>query len=699
MRFVSNVDGTDLWQATRDLDPAETLFVVSSKTFTTLETLTNAHTARAWLVGGLGEDGAVARHFVAVSTNADKVAEFGIDPANMFEFWDWVGGRYSVDSAIGLSLMIAIGPDGLPGVARRLPRRSTSTSAPRRSTPTCRRCSGLIGVWYDNFFGAETVAILPYSQNLGRFPAYLQQLDMESNGKSVDRDGRPVPVGTGPVVWGKPGTNGQHAFYQLIHQGTRLIPADFIGFGRPDYARSSRLRRAPRPADGQLLRPDRGPRLRQDGRGGGGRRAAPELVPHRTFPGNRPTNTILAPRLTPSVLGQLIALYEHKVFTQGVIWGINSFDQWGVELGKALANRIAAESCPRRATPRPRQLDQRPDPPVRADAGMSATPSRVFLIRHGETERSVTRRHTGRTDIPLTEEGRRQAKQLGARLAGERFALVLVSPLQRALETARLAGFAAGDKGNGVDLEPDLVEWDYGAYDNMTAVEIRRERPGWTPWEGGFPGGEALEDLEARADRVLARIRPVDGDVALFAHGHILRVVTARWLEQPAVDGRPLLPVDGHAVGPRLGARDARLSTGGTTGVTSMADHGGRMQALVTAGPHKGGHDHRAADVDDACRPGGHHHPAEAAERRGAGGPDAQREHKGQQGEAAGDEALGPPEIGRLCPNHHDGGPTPRAAPRIPGRSARKVLFGLLKLEILRGGGGIGGVEARVVRE
>ncbi len=343
VRFVSNVDGTDIWQATRDLDPAETLFIVSSKTFTTLETLTNAHTARAWLVGRLGNDAAVARHFVAVSTNAAKVAEFGIDPANMFEFWDWVGGRYSVDSAIGLSLMIAIGPaafreflDGFHLIDEHFRTAPFDANLPA--------LLGLIGVWYDNFFGVETSAILPYSQNLGRFPAYLQQLDMESNGKSAGRDGGPVPVDTGPVVWGQPGTNGQHAFFQLMHQGTRLIPADFIGFGRPDYGEENPrfvehhdLLMANFFAQTEALAFGKtADEVAAEG-------VAPELVPHRTFPGDRPTNTILAPRLTPSVLGQLIAAYEHKVFTQGVVWGVNSFDQWGVELGKVLAGRIAGE--------------------------------------------------------------------------------------------------------------------------------------------------------------------------------------------------------------------------------------------------------------------------------------------------------------------------------------------------------------------
>ena len=341
VRFVSNVDGTDIHQATRDLDPAETLFVVSSKTFTTLETLTNAGTARAWLVGALGES-AVARHFVAVSTNAAKVAEFGIDPANMFGFWDWVGGRYSVDSAIGLSLMIAIGPAAF----REFLAGFHVIDEHFRSAPfeaNLPALLGLIGLWYDNFFGAETVAILPYSQNLGRFPAYLQQLDMESNGKSVDRQGRPVPPTTGPIVWGQPGTNGQHAFYQLIHQGTRLIPADFIGFGRPDYVHSPALVSHHELLMANFFAQTEALAFGKTAEEVAAEGVAAELVPHRTFPGNRPTNTILAPRLTPSVLGQLIAAYEHKVFTQGVIWGINSFDQWGVELGKVLATRIASE--------------------------------------------------------------------------------------------------------------------------------------------------------------------------------------------------------------------------------------------------------------------------------------------------------------------------------------------------------------------
>ena len=342
VRFVSNVDGTDIWQATRDLDPAETLFVVSSKTFTTLETLTNAHTARAWLVGGFGDEAAVARHFVAVSTNAAKVAEFGIDPSNMFGFWDWVGGRYSVDSAIGLSLMIAIGPTAF----REFLAGFHTIDEHFRSAPLDANLPvllGLIGLWYDDFFGAETVAILPYSQNLGRFPAYLQQLDMESNGKRVRRDGQPAPVDTGPIVWGQPGTNGQHAFYQLIHQGTRLIPADFIGFAQPDYDEAPALLRHHDLLMANFLAQTEALAFGKTADEVAAEGVAAELVAHRTFPGNRPTNTLLAPRLTPSVLGQLIATYEHKVFTQGVIWGINSFDQWGVELGKVLAGRIAPE--------------------------------------------------------------------------------------------------------------------------------------------------------------------------------------------------------------------------------------------------------------------------------------------------------------------------------------------------------------------
>jgi glucose-6-phosphate isomerase len=336
-RFVSNVDGTDIAEATRDLDPAETLFVVSSKTFGTVETLTNAGTARDWLTAALG-DGAVAEHFVAVSTNAEKVAAFGIDPANMFGFWDWVGGRYSVDSAIGLSLMIAIGPERFGEMLAGFHTMDEHfrTAPFERNMPVL---MGLLGIWYGDFLGAETLAILPYSQHLEKLPAYLQQLEMESNGKSVDLDGNPVDYQTGPVVWGTPGTNGQHAYYQLLHQGTKMIPADFIGFEQPshDVGRHHDLLMANFIAQTEALAFGR---TREEVEAEG---VPPAQVPHRTFAGNRPTSTILAPELTPRVLGQLIALYEHKVFTQGAIWRIDSFDQWGVELGKVLADRIVAE--------------------------------------------------------------------------------------------------------------------------------------------------------------------------------------------------------------------------------------------------------------------------------------------------------------------------------------------------------------------
>jgi glucose-6-phosphate isomerase len=337
-RFVSNVDGTDVWEATHDLDAARTLFIVSSKTFTTIETMTNAATAREWLIGRLGSADAVRNHFVAVSTNAEKVAAFGIDTDNMFEFWDWVGGRYSVDSAIGLSLMIAIGPDHFDEFLAGF----RAIDDHFRHTPFERNLPvlmGLLGVWYGDFLGAQTHAVLPYSQYLARFPAYLQQLDMESNGKSVDRRGRRVSVQTGPVVWGTAGTNGQHAYYQLIHQGTLLIPADFIGFCQPnhDVGAHHDLLMANFFAQTEALAFGR---TKDEVRAEGVPRPQ---VPHRVFHGNHPTNTILAPALTPHVLGQLIALYEHKVFTQGVIWDVNSFDQWGVELGKALATRIEPE--------------------------------------------------------------------------------------------------------------------------------------------------------------------------------------------------------------------------------------------------------------------------------------------------------------------------------------------------------------------
>jgi len=337
LRFVSNVDGADLDMKLRGLDPAETLVIVASKTFTTLETMTNARSARSWLVEALGED-AVEHHFVALSTNADEVAAFGIDPENMFGFWDWVGGRYSVDSAIGLSVMIGIGPAAFHELLSgfRLVDDHFRTAPAEANAPLL---LGLLGVWYSNFWGAETHAVLPYSQELSRFPAYLQQLDMESNGKSVTRSGDPVGWDTGPVVWGEPGTNGQHAFYQLLHQGTRLVPADLIGFARPNhrYTDHHDLLMANLFAQAEALAFGR---TADEVRAAGVDEA---LVPHRTFEGNRPTTTILADRLTPSVLGQLIALYEHKVFTQGAIWDVNSFDQWGVELGKSLAQAIIPE--------------------------------------------------------------------------------------------------------------------------------------------------------------------------------------------------------------------------------------------------------------------------------------------------------------------------------------------------------------------
>ena len=338
-RFVSNVDGTDFAEAVHGLDPAETLFVVSSKTFTTLETMTNAHTAREWSLAGLGGDEAsVAKHFVAVSTNASAVAKFGIDTANMFGFWDWVGGRYSMDSAIGLSTMAAIGPDNFRAMLDGFHQMDQHfRSAPfEQNLPVL---MGLLGLWYSDFFAAQTTAVLPYEQYLKRFPAYLQQLTMESNGKRVTLDGTEVPYATGPIYWGEPGTNGQHSFYQLIHQGTRLIPCDFIAFTHTlnPLGRHHDMLLANVFAQTEALAFGKTPeQVKEEG--------TPDwLVPHRVFDGNRPSNTILADRLTPENLGKLIALYEHSVFTQGVIWQINSFDQWGVELGKALAQRIIPE--------------------------------------------------------------------------------------------------------------------------------------------------------------------------------------------------------------------------------------------------------------------------------------------------------------------------------------------------------------------
>jgi glucose-6-phosphate isomerase len=337
-RFVSNVDGTDFVEATRDLFPDETLFIISSKTFTTLETMTNAHSARKWFLDQAKDDKTIAKHFAAVSTNAKEVEKFGIDTANMFGFWDWVGGRYSMDSAIGLSTMLAIGPDGFEEMLAGFHEMDEHfRSAPlEKNLPVL---MGMIGVWYANFFGAETVAVLPYEQYLKRFPAYLQQLTMESNGKSVTLDGRRVDYQTGPIYWGEPGTNGQHSFYQLIHQGTKLIPCDFIGFAQSlnplgDHhvdLLANMLAQAEALAFGKPAGD-----VRAEG-------APDALVPHKVFEGNRPSTTILADKLTPRVLGSLVALYEHSVFTQGVIWDIDSFDQWGVELGKVLARRIIPE--------------------------------------------------------------------------------------------------------------------------------------------------------------------------------------------------------------------------------------------------------------------------------------------------------------------------------------------------------------------
>jgi glucose-6-phosphate isomerase len=364
-RFVSNVDGTDFAEAVLDLDPAETLFIVSSKTFTTLETMTNAHSARDWLLAGLkGNEAAIAKHFVAVSTNAEEVATFGIDTANMFGFWDWVGGRYSMDSAIGLSTMLAVGADNFRAMLGGFHEIDEHfRSAPfERNLPVL---MGLMAVWYNDFFGAQTVAVLPYEQYLKRFPAYLQQLTMESNGKHVTRDGVPVDYDTGPIYWGEPGTNGQHSFYQLIHQGTRLIPCDFIAFtetlnplGRHhDMLLANVFAQTEALAFGKTAE-----QVKAEG--------TPDwLVPHRLFAGNRPSNTLLLERLTPAALGKLVALYEHSVFTQGVVWQIDSFDQWGVELGKALAQRIIP------------QLDSAAEPRLEHDSSTNALIRRYRKLR------------------------------------------------------------------------------------------------------------------------------------------------------------------------------------------------------------------------------------------------------------------------------------------------------------------------------
>jgi glucose-6-phosphate isomerase len=337
-RFISNIDGTDFAEATHDLDPEETLFIVSSKTFTTLETMTNAHTAREWSLKTLKDSAAVAKHFVAVSTNAAEAAKFGIDTANMFEFWDWVGGRYSMDSAIGLSTMISVGPENFRDMLAGFHEMDEHFRAAPFET-NLPVIMGLLGLWYNDFFGAQTAAVLPYEQYLKRFPAYLQQLTMESNGKHVALDGTEVDFQTGPIYWGEPGTNGQHSFYQLIHQGTKLIPCDFIAFAKPlnPLGRHHDLLLANVFAQTEALAFGK---TRQEVLAEG---APAWLAPHRTFEGNRPSSTILLERLTPSALGKLVALYEHSVFTQGAVWGIDSFDQWGVELGKALATRIISE--------------------------------------------------------------------------------------------------------------------------------------------------------------------------------------------------------------------------------------------------------------------------------------------------------------------------------------------------------------------
>ncbi len=363
-RFVSNVDSTDIVEATRDLDPAETLFIISSKTFTTLETMTNARSAREWALAGLKDEEAVAKHFVAVSTNAEKVKEFGIDTDNMFGFWEWVGGRYSMDSAIGLSTMIAIGPDQFEEMLAGF----HAIDEHFRSAPFAQNLPalmGMLGVWYGDFFGAQTVGVMPYEQYLKRFPAYLQQLTMESNGKHVTLDGRHVDYETGAVYWGEPGTNGQHSFYQLIHQGTKLIPVDLIGFARTlnplrdhhDLLMSNVFAQAEALAFGKTEA-----EVRADG-------TAENIVPHRVMEGNRPTNTILAEELTPRTLGSLVALYEHMVFTQGVVWEIDSFDQWGVELGKALAARIIPE------------LESDADPELQHDSSTNALIRRYRAMR------------------------------------------------------------------------------------------------------------------------------------------------------------------------------------------------------------------------------------------------------------------------------------------------------------------------------
>jgi glucose-6-phosphate isomerase len=367
-RFVSNVDGTDFAEATRDLDPETTLFIIASKTFTTLETMTNARTARAWLLASLKNEAAIAKHFVALSTNTSEVQQFGIDPANMFGFWDWVGGRYSMDSAIGLSTMIAIGPDGFREMLAGFHAMDEHfRTAPFESNLPV--IMGLLTVWYVDFFGAQSVAVLPYDQYLKRFPAYLQQLTMESNGKRVTLTGTAVNYDTGPVFWGEPGTNGQHSFYQLLHQGTHLIPCDFIGFAQSlnPLGEHHDLLMANVFAQGEALAFGKTPdEVRAEG-------VKDELVPHKTFPGNRPSSTILAEKLTPRVLGSLVALYEHSVFTQAAVWGINAFDQWGVELGKVLAQRIVPE------------LQSSADPRLKHDSSTNALITRYRRMKASQS--------------------------------------------------------------------------------------------------------------------------------------------------------------------------------------------------------------------------------------------------------------------------------------------------------------------------
>ena len=432
-RFVSNIDGTDFVEAVRDLDPEATLFIVSSKTFTTLETMTNARTAREWSLAGLGGDAAsVAKHFVAVSTNAAEVAAFGIDTANMFGFWDWVGGRYSMESAIGLSTMLAIGPEHFRSMLDGFHEMDEHfrTAPFERNLPVL---MGLLGIWNTNFFGAHTVAVLPYEQYLKRFPAYLQQLTMESNGKHVTLNGDVVSCDTSPIYWGEPGTNGQHSFYQLIHQGTRLIPCDFIAFGETlnPIGQHHDMLLANVFAQGEALAFGKTP---EEVRGEG----SPDwLVPHRTFQGNRPSNTILLPRLTPAALGRLVALYEHIVFTQGVVWNLDSFDQWGVELGKVLAQRIIPElDGGAAASAESRQLDERADP---------ALPEVQGDRRRDERRRLIGCSQQGVRDAARNDRSRPNGREHGAPSPAQSPHLRRVRPQSRRGDGARI-GRRAGSR-------------------------------------------------------------------------------------------------------------------------------------------------------------------------------------------------------------------------------------------------------------